>query len=89
MKNDEEKELKLIIKADVQGSLDPIVGEMEKLGDGARLCIVGKGPQEEELKEYFGDMQDKVVFTGQLSGDELSKAFASADCFMMPSDSGE
>ena len=30
----EEKELRLIIKADVQGSLDPIVGEMNKLGDG-------------------------------------------------------
>ncbi len=30
----ETKELSLIIKADVQGSLDPIVGEMEKLGEG-------------------------------------------------------
>ena len=30
----EEKELRLIIKADVQGSLDPIVGEMNKLGTG-------------------------------------------------------
>ena len=30
----EAKELKLIIKADVQGSLDPIVGELEKLGKG-------------------------------------------------------
>ncbi len=30
----EEKELRLIIKADVQGSLDPIVGEMNKLGAG-------------------------------------------------------
>lgn len=30
----EEKELRLIIKADVQGSLDPIVGEMNKLGEG-------------------------------------------------------
>ncbi len=29
-----EKELRLIIKADVQGSLDPIVGEMNKLGEG-------------------------------------------------------
>lgn len=58
----------------------------------ARLCIVGKGPQEDELKEYFGGddaLKDRVVFTGQLSGDELSKAFASADCFVMPSDSGE
>ena len=30
----EAKELRLIIKADVQGSLDPIVGEMNKLGTG-------------------------------------------------------
>ncbi len=30
----ETKELSLIIKADVQGSLDPIVGEMKKLGEG-------------------------------------------------------
>lgn len=30
----EAKELRLIIKADVQGSLDPIVGELEKLGEG-------------------------------------------------------
>jgi len=51
----------------------------------ARLCIVGKGPQEDELKEYFKDTN--TVFTGQLSGDELSSAFASADVFMMPSDS--
>jgi len=51
----------------------------------ARLCIVGTGPQEAELKEYFKGT--KTVFTGQLSGDELSNAFASADCFMMPSDS--
>jgi len=52
---------------------------------GARLCIVGTGPQEDELKEYFKDT--KTVFTGQLSGDDLSAAFASADVFMMPSDS--
>jgi len=51
----------------------------------ARLCIVGTGPQETELKEYFKGT--RTVFTGQLSGDELSNAFASADCFMMPSDS--
>ena len=30
----EAKELRLIIKADVQGSLDPIIGELEKLGEG-------------------------------------------------------
>jgi translation initiation factor IF-2 len=30
----EAKELNLIVKADVQGSLDPIVGELNKLGEG-------------------------------------------------------
>lgn len=59
---------------------------LEKL-PGARLCIVGTGPQADELKEYFEGTN--TVFTGQLSGDELSSAFASADAFMMPSDSGE
>lgn len=51
----------------------------------ARLCVVGKGPQKEELEEFFKD--EKAVFLGQLSGDDLSAAFASADVFIMPSDS--
>jgi sulfoquinovosyltransferase len=57
---------------------------LEKIPN-ARLCIVGNGPQEEELNEHFKGT--KTVFTGQLSGDELSRAFASADAFVMPSDS--
>ena len=60
---------------------------LEKLGAGARLCFVGTGPMEEELKEHYKGTN--TVFTGQLSGDELSSAFASADAFMMPSDSGK
>lgn len=51
----------------------------------ARLCIVGAGPQKEELEQFF--QGEKAVFTGQLSGDDLSAAFASADAFIMPSDS--
>mmetsp|Transcript_7849 Transcript_7849/g.8990 ORF Transcript_7849/g.8990 Transcript_7849/m.8990 type:complete len:503 (+) Transcript_7849:308-1816(+) len=58
---------------------------LAKLGDNVRLCIVGNGPQAEELHEYFKDT--KTVFTGQMSGDDLSSAFASADAFVMPSDS--
>jgi sulfoquinovosyltransferase len=58
---------------------------MLKKMPNARLCIVGTGPQEDELKEHF--QGTKTVFTGQLSGDELSNAFASADAFVMPSDS--
>eukprot|EP00581_Thalassiosira_minuscula_P010398 CAMPEP_0183711722 /NCGR_PEP_ID=MMETSP0737-20130205/7151_1 /TAXON_ID=385413 /ORGANISM="Thalassiosira miniscula, Strain CCMP1093" /LENGTH=494 /DNA_ID=CAMNT_0025940289 /DNA_START=122 /DNA_END=1606 /DNA_ORIENTATION=- len=58
---------------------------LEKLPENARLCLVGGGPQSDELKEHFEGTN--TVFTGQLSGDELSSAFASADAFMMPSDS--
>merc|ERR1712161_123274 len=54
-------------------------------GPNTRLCFVGGGPQEDELHEYFTGTN--TVFTGQLSGDDLSKAFASADVFVMPSDS--
>lgn len=58
---------------------------LEKMGPNTRLCIVGKGPQEAELHEYFKGTNTK--FLGQLSGDELSQAFASGDVFVMPSDS--
>jgi len=51
----------------------------------ARFAVVGKGPQQEELEKYFEGT--KTVFLGQRSGDELSQAFASADAFIMPSDS--
>ena len=51
----------------------------------ARLAIVGKGPQKEELEEYFKGTKTK--FMGLMSGDDLSSAFASADTFVMPSDS--
>mmetsp|Transcript_896 Transcript_896/g.2565 ORF Transcript_896/g.2565 Transcript_896/m.2565 type:complete len:297 (-) Transcript_896:410-1300(-) len=52
---------------------------------GTRLCFVGGGPQERELREHFAGTP--TFFAGQLSGEELSRAFASADAFVMPSDS--
>jgi len=57
---------------------------LEKMPN-ARFAVVGKGPQKEELEKYFEGT--KTVFLGQRSGDELSQAFASADAFIMPSDS--
>jgi sulfoquinovosyltransferase len=68
--------------------LRDILLTMQKAGttkQQPRLCIVGTGPQERELVEYFAGTP--TVFTGQLSGDQLSAAFASADVFVMPSDS--
>lgn len=51
---------------------------------GVRAALVGGGPDLPHLKKYFAGRD--VVFTGPLSGDELSQAFASADIFLMPSD---
>jgi len=59
-------------------------GVLNKLPN-VRLCIVGEGPQQKELWDYF--YNTKTVFTGQLTGEELCQAFASADVFCMPSDS--
>ena len=47
----------------------------------ARLVVVGDGPYLAEMKELLKD----AVFTGFLKGDELSKAYASADIFAFPS----
>ena len=57
---------------------------LEKMPN-ARFAVVGKGPQAEELEKYFKGT--KTVFLGLRSGDELSQCFASADTFIMPSDS--
>uniref|UniRef100_A0A7S2YAZ2 Glycosyltransferase subfamily 4-like N-terminal domain-containing protein n=1 Tax=Entomoneis paludosa TaxID=265537 RepID=A0A7S2YAZ2_9STRA len=65
--------------------LKDIKAMLAKMPSNTRLCIVGKGPQQGELEEWFKGTN--TVFTGQLSGDELSQAFASADTFIMPSDS--
>jgi sulfoquinovosyltransferase len=51
----------------------------------ARLAIVGGGPAEAELRKTFEGMP--VVFTGLLRGEALSRAYAAADVFLMPSES--
>lgn len=65
--------------------LKDLKGILEKLPDNTCLCLVGAGPQDNELRDFF--VGTRTVFTGMLTGDELSSAFASADAFCMPSDS--
>ena len=50
-----------------------------------RLALVGTGPDADALKDYFKGT--KTVLTGIMTGEALSQAFASADVFVMPSDS--
>jgi glycosyltransferase involved in cell wall biosynthesis len=59
----------------------PVVREL----DGVALAIVGDGPLRPELERRFAGTP--TTFLGLLSGDALSRAYASADVFVFPSDS--
>jgi len=50
---------------------------------GMRLAIVGDGPMRAELERQFEGTA--TVFTGYLRGTELASAYASADLFVLPS----
>lgn len=65
-------------------NLSVIKGMMEELPAGTRMAFVGDGPQRAELEAHFKGMP--VVFMGMLKGQDLSQAYASADIFVMPSE---
>jgi glycosyltransferase involved in cell wall biosynthesis/predicted metal-dependent phosphoesterase TrpH len=46
------------------------------------LCLAGGGPEEEVLRERLGE---RATFLGWLEGDELARAYASADVFLFAS----
>ncbi|GAB4310086.1 MAG: glycosyltransferase family 1 protein [Phototrophicales bacterium] len=50
---------------------------------GTRLAIIGNGPYEQELRQYFAGYP--VKFMGQMTGEPLSQAYASGDIFTFAS----
>jgi len=50
----------------------------------ARLAIVGDGPQRGSLERHF--KKTATFFAGYLQGEELAAAYASADLFVLPSE---
>lgn len=63
--------------------VDHLVAVM-RAAKGARLAIVGDGPHREALEKNLAGAP--VVFTGYLTGDDLARAYASADLFVFPSE---
>jgi glycosyltransferase involved in cell wall biosynthesis len=61
--------------------LAPVVRQVE----GISLAIVGDGPVRAELERAFAGTP--TTFLGLLRGEDLSRAYASADAFLFPSDS--
>uniref|UniRef100_A0A7S0G354 Glycosyltransferase subfamily 4-like N-terminal domain-containing protein n=1 Tax=Rhodosorus marinus TaxID=101924 RepID=A0A7S0G354_9RHOD len=66
-------------------NLQALKAVLAKLPTNTRLAFVGDGPYRTTLEELFAGT--KTYFAGLLQGEELSKAFASADVFVMPSES--
>jgi glycosyltransferase involved in cell wall biosynthesis len=63
-------------------NLDVIVSAWERLrAPDLTLAFVGDGPYLPELKQRVPD----AIFTGYLNGEDLARAFASADVFLFPS----
>ena len=62
--------------------LDTLVDVLDAL-PGAHLALVGDGPARAELERRFAGR--RAHFLGFLRGEELARAFASADVFVMPS----
>jgi glycosyltransferase involved in cell wall biosynthesis len=50
---------------------------------GTRLAFVGDGPARSDLEREFGGTP--ALFTGVLQGEDLARAYASADAFLFPS----
>ncbi|CAF0697443.1 Histidinol-phosphatase [Candidatus Methylacidithermus pantelleriae] len=58
-----------------------VLRELERRGRTFTMAFVGDGPYRKEL----GELWPKGIFTGFLSGPELSQAYASAELFLFPS----
>ncbi len=60
-----------------------------QLGEGASLLVVGSGPLEEECRAEAARLGLPVSWAGFLNQSEIGRAYAAADCLVLPSDWGE
>jgi glycosyltransferase involved in cell wall biosynthesis/predicted metal-dependent phosphoesterase TrpH len=66
---------------DWPGGRAPGLGALDR-GIDLHLVLAGGGPEQERLAERLGE---HATFLGWLSGEELARAYASADLFLFPS----
>ncbi|KAG0567518.1 hypothetical protein KC19_7G140700 [Ceratodon purpureus] len=67
----------------VEKNLDFLVQVLERIPE-AKLVFVGDGPERPNLEKMFEGKN--VHFTGMLTGEALSQAYASGDIFITPSE---
>lgn len=66
--------------------IDFLINSMEKLND-VILLIVGEGEERDKLKRFVRllNLQDKVIFVGKVSDEDLPKYYAASDVFVTAS----
>jgi phosphatidylinositol alpha 1,6-mannosyltransferase len=64
------------------GTFVDTLRRLQESGVTHRALMVGDGPERETLKKQLPD----AVYTGMLEGEDLARAYASADIFLFPSD---
>lgn len=69
-------------RVSAEKQIDQLKAVLEQV-PGTRLAVVGDGPARADLEEHFRGLP--VTFTGFMSGQALSEAYASADIFVFPS----
>lgn len=72
-----------LVKEKNTGILLRVFDTLARQGTPFRAMIVGDGPEEAHMKTALPN----GIFTGFLHGDELARAYASADVFLFPSES--
>jgi glycosyltransferase involved in cell wall biosynthesis len=76
-----EKKILFVSRLVSYKSTDSLIELYQLLEKGHRLIVTGDGPDMERLQSKM----PKAVFTGKLTGEALSRVFASADVFVFPS----
>src|SRR3954469_3645418 len=73
-----------LVKRKGQDRLIDALPSVRERVPGARLLIVGRGPDDERLRGRAAPLGDAVVFAGQVPEDELPRYYAVGDVFAMP-----
>jgi phosphatidylinositol alpha-1,6-mannosyltransferase len=73
-----------LVKRKGQDRLIDALPSVRERVPGARLLVVGGGPDDERLRGRAAPLGDAVVFAGQVPEDELPRYYAVGDVFAMP-----
>lgn len=73
-------------KVEKEKQIDRLESLLQRAPD-IHLAVIGDGPYLRHLRKLLPS--DQVIFTGQLSGETLAQAYASADALVYPSDKAD